>query len=230
MLSDGGLIVEAIERKDFKNIGIRSGMLSDNATKALNEIDQIGVSPAFEPVKEEFKLELQEYAQVGYYSAMGVVDADCADACMEKHLGKVFEHMKRGIELLRQKGLIEEKSPEASTKYLPASTPKTTTQASVKSWHPAAIFTGSNDRTTAPFTIRGDRWRVRYTVDGDYEWGAFYALVYPVGETVMYISSWDCDGGYCYDTQHIYEGNDDYYFKVIAANLDSWELVVEDYY
>ena len=216
--SNYDLIKNALNRRDPESIEIYSGMLYDDAKKALSEIDQIGVSPALKPSKDEFKLALQDYKQVGYYGARGATNVDDVETTIE-YVDRAYEHLKRADDILIQNGYTIEKSPKS-----------TTTQASVKSWHPVTTFTGSNDRTTAPFTIRGDRWRVRYTVDGDYDWGLFVAYVYPVGETVMYVSSWDCDGGYCYDTQHIYEGNDDYYFEVLAANIDSWKLEVENFY
>lgn len=108
---------------------------------------------------------------------------------------------------------------------IPTSTPKP------KKWHSVTSFSGSSDKTTQPFTIKGDEWRVKYEVkSSEPEYAVFGAYVYPRGETVMYVSSWDCTMKECSDMQYIYEGNGDYYFSVIAANIDSWNLDVEDYY
>jgi len=100
-----------------------------------------------------------------------------------------------------------------------------------KKWHSVTTFSGSNDKTTKWFTIKGDEWRVTYTARGDSDWGGFYTFVYHRGETAGFVAKWDCMTIIpCSGTQYIYEGNGDYYFKVGAANLDSWKLEVEDYY
>lgn len=111
---------------------------------------------------------------------------------------------------------------------IPLPTPKSTPKP--KTWHQVTSFSGSDDKTTQPFSIKGNEWRVKYRTKGDPEYAAFGVFVYPRGETVMYVSSWDCDRGSCSDMQHIYEGRGDYYFVVVAANLDSWKLEVEDAY
>ncbi|KAF5432305.1 hypothetical protein C5S35_17295, partial [Candidatus Methanophagaceae archaeon] len=75
-----------------------------------------------------------------------------------------------------------------------------------------------------------DEWRVKWSIEGDPDYAFFYVFVYPRGETVSYVSHWNCDKAPYSDTQYIYEGNGDYYFVNGAANLDSWKLEVEDYY
>jgi len=96
-------------------------------------------------------------------------------------------------------------------------------------WHTVTTFSGSNDKTTSSFTIKGDEWRVKYTVSGDPEY-AFFGVFLRSKKTDRSVSSWSCDEGDCSDTQYIYKGYGDYYFEVWAANLDSWKLEVEDYY
>ena len=106
----------------------------------------------------------------------------------------------------------------------PTPTPKS------KKWHSVTSFSGSSDKTTQSFTIKGDEWRVEYTVKSSSEYGAITIKVYPRGETTMFIADWDCWEAPCSGTEYIYKGNGEYYFKVGAANLDSWKLEVEDYY
>lgn len=108
-------------------------------------------------------------------------------------------------------------------------------------WHTVTSFNGSRGTTTSTFTIKGTQWRVNYTVIGTTyksHWQGFYDAGFTgMGFTVFvlpdYVSTWDCDSD-CAGTQHIYREEEDssenYYFKVIAANLDSWTLKVEDYY
>jgi len=116
---------------------------------------------------------------------------------------------------------IEEKTAPA-----PAPTPET------KTWHPVITFTGSEDETTSPFTIRGDEWRINYTVnpvEGRTDHSIFSVHVYPENETIVSVSSWQCSFESCNGTKYISKGNADYYIEVIASS-NSWKLEVEDYY
>ena len=117
-------------------------------------------------------------------------------------------------------GIEEQTYPGPS----PTPTPET------KTWHSVITFSGSEDKTTPPFTIKGDEWRVNWTVNSSSKYPRLSVFVYPRGETVSYVSHWSCSKAYYSDTQYIYEGSGDYYFDVCAANLDSWKLEVEDYY
>lgn len=112
----------------------------------------------------------------------------------------------------------------------PKVSPTPTPTSKPKKWHSVTSFTGSGDKTTSSFTIKGNEWRVKYEAKSSKPEYAFLSVyVYRKGATIS-VSSWDCYQEECSDTQYIYKGNGDYYFKVIAANLDSWELKVEDYY
>jgi len=119
---------------------------------------------------------------------------------------------------------------EEHTYPRPSPTPSPTPTPETKTWHSVITFTGSEDKVTQPFTIKGDEWRVKWSVSSSSDWPYFYVFVYPRGETVSYVSHWSCDQPYYSDTQYIYEGNGDYYFDIGAANLNSWKLEVEDYY
>ncbi len=65
---------------------------------------------------------------------------------------------------------------------------------------------------------------------GDSDYTHFSVYVYPRGQTSGSVSNWRCDNSYGVGIEHIYKGAGDYYFKIGAANLDSWKLEVEDYY
>jgi hypothetical protein len=106
----------------------------------------------------------------------------------------------------------------------PAPTPE------AKTWHSVITFSGSEDKKTAPFTIKGDEWRVKWSVSSSSDYPYFYVFVYPRGQTSGSVSNWRCAEAPYSDTQYIYEGAGDYYFNIGAANLNSWKLEVEDYY
>ena len=95
-------------------------------------------------------------------------------------------------------------------------------------WHSVTSFSGSEDKTTSSFTIKGDEWRVEYTTSSSSDYSYFSLWVYPRGERS--VGFWSCDKQRCSDTQHIYKGNGDYYLDINAANLDSWKVTVDDYY
>jgi hypothetical protein len=96
-----------------------------------------------------------------------------------------------------------------------------------KSWHTVTTFSGQGDKDTDSFTIKGDKWKITWTTTYDNEeYAGFYGFAYPEGETVMYATSFDGLSG---DTT-VHEGNDQYYLKIITANLDSWSVTIEDYY
>lgn len=95
-------------------------------------------------------------------------------------------------------------------------------------WVTVKTFSGKGDKTTAPFTISGSKWRVSWTVKADDpEYAAFGFFVYPEGETAIYVESISQDGVGS-DTTYIYQGNDRFYIAVLAANLKSWTIKVED--
>jgi hypothetical protein len=90
------------------------------------------------------------------------------------------------------------------------------------------IFTGQSDKTTQPFYISGAKWRITWTANAESpEFGVFGFFVYPEGETAMYVESVSHDGSGS-DITYIYQGNNSFYIKVLAANLQSWTIEVED--
>lgn len=95
-------------------------------------------------------------------------------------------------------------------------------------WVTVTTFTGKSDKTTAPFHISGAKWRINWTVKADEpEYAGFHFFVYPEGETVMYVESVSQDG-IGSDTTYIYTGNGSFYITVLAANLKSWTIEIED--
>ena len=82
IISDQNLIAsaaESAERFDCEGVEVYSGMLYDDANKALNEIDQFFISQRLKTSKDEFKLALQNYKQAGYYGEKGARNHDAND-------------------------------------------------------------------------------------------------------------------------------------------------------
>ena len=99
--TDLKLLTRATNRLDFESVGVYSGMLYDDAKKALDEIDQFYVSPAFTQSKNEFKLALQDFTQAGYYGEMGGRNHDTADiyTCSD-YMGSAGRHLLRATDLI----------------------------------------------------------------------------------------------------------------------------------
>ncbi|RCV64460.1 hypothetical protein C5S53_08600 [Methanophagales archaeon] len=100
-----------------------------------------------------------------------------------------------------------------------------------KTWNLVDTIEGSGDKTTRPFTIKGDEWRINYTVKTPI-WitnSSFRASVYSEDQAKGRVTQWDCDGCSCDDTEYIDEGNGEYHIKV-TSDVDNWKLVIEDYY
>jgi hypothetical protein len=126
---------------------------------------------------------------------------------------------------------IEEKTGLSPTPTpTPTLTPTPTPEA--KTWHSVITFTDRDYKKSEPFTIKGDEWRINYTVnpvEGRTDHSIFNVHVYPENETIVSVSSWQCSFESCNGTKYIYEGNAVYYIEVIASS-NSWKLEVEDYY
>ena len=109
----------------------------------------------------------------------------------------------------------------------------TPTTSETGDWHELTTFNGVNWETTDVFNIKGSKFRMTYTTNpGEYpEYAAFSFFVYPEGETTMYTESIMTNMGTSgTDSSISYAGAGNYYLKVIAANLDSWNIKIEEYY
>lgn len=97
-------------------------------------------------------------------------------------------------------------------------------------WNTVETFTGEGNDITPLFRISGTEWRVTWRVDAEYpEYAVLDLFVYPEGTHNLLTKRISLAGASTGATAHIYEGGQDYYIKVIAANLDSWTIAVEDY-
>lgn len=115
--------------------------------------------------------------------------------------------------------------PEASQ---PEPSPEET--ATGTEWSTVQTFTGKESKDTPPFNISGTKWRIIWTADVQYpEYAVFNILVYPQDTPGLITKRISYSEGASGDTAYIYEGGQDYYLKVIAANLNNWNIIVEDY-
>lgn len=95
-------------------------------------------------------------------------------------------------------------------------------------WHEVTTFSGTQNKNTDTFETRGSKFRLTYTVRPDNEYSLFSFYVYPDGEDKVYKDTASLNSGT--DTTTIYSGSGKYYLKIIAANLEGWNIKVEDYY
>ncbi|RCV65421.1 CASH domain-containing protein [Methanophagales archaeon] len=100
-----------------------------------------------------------------------------------------------------------------------------------KTWHYVSTFTGTKGRTTEPFAIKGDVWRVKWLVKISSTFSFFYVHVFSERQARDVVAEWSWSEENSHrDTKYIHEGNGSYYFSVSAMDIDEWELEVEDYY
>lgn len=86
---------------NVEDIKAYSGILYDDAKKALDEIDQFDVSPALKPSKDEFKLALQDFKQSGYYGKKGARNKDVDDIeTSADYAESAVRHAERTADLL----------------------------------------------------------------------------------------------------------------------------------
>jgi len=96
------------------------------------------------------------------------------------------------------------------------------TNAQSYTWETVKVFTGTNDVTTATFTVTEDARFVWTTTTSYPEYDAFAVFVYPQGETNMYETEFEGVSG----TSYLYaEGT--FYMVVLTANLNSWRIEVQ---
>lgn len=110
----------------------------------------------------------------------------------------------------------------------------TNTDSSDAKWHSVANFSGSGDKDTSTFTIKGDKFKVKVTANtesSEYAMWTFFA--YPEGETALYEGDGSIDTFNANTETDEFEVTADpgnYYLSVLSANLESWEVEIFDYY
>jgi hypothetical protein len=124
---------------------------------------------------------------------------------------------------------LPQQPPPVTASQPPEELPTVDEVADGDEWTTVQTFTGEGNETTPPFHISGTEWRITWAIDAEYpEYAAFDLFIYPEGTHSMFTERISYSGGSTGDTVYVYEGGQDYYVKVIAANLRSWTIRVED--
>ncbi len=94
---------------------------------------------------------------------------------------------------------------------------------------PVVTFTDKKDKTTDLFKIENSKWRIDWkaTASND-KWSGFDLIIYRKGETGRYVEIISQTGGNPEGTNYIYEGEGDFYIKVITANISDWEIKISE--
>lgn len=92
---------------------------------------------------------------------------------------------------------------------------------------PVIIFSDKKDLTTAVFKIKGSKWRVDWKATAtNSKWSGFNIMVYRKGETLRYIDIFAHSVGRPDGTDYVYDGEGDYYLKVLTSNISNWEIKI----
>ena len=116
--------------------------------------------------------------------------------------------------------------PAPSPPSVPPSSPPQVSPSQPTTFEPI-VLTGSGSKTSPPFTVTTDEWIIdwSYTSD-DPEWYVVFGFfVYPRGETTSFVESilfpQNTNG-----STYSYAGSGEYYIKVEASNIKSWNITI----
>ena len=90
------------------------------------------------------------------------------------------------------------------------------------------IITGIGDKASQPFRVTTKEWIVNWSYVPYPEYpqlAVFSFFIYPRGETVIFVELMLVPEGTSGST-YSYAGAGEYYIKVIADNVKSWEIVI----
>ena len=107
--------------------------------------------------------------------------------------------------------------------------PEPTPTPEAETWHSVDRFYGKGSKETTPFSIKGNKWRVKWKADGGFQSSAIHVEVYKIVFMNNLVDQWRSKAPSS-GTRENYEGPGKYFFYVTATDLDYWELKVEDYY
>ena len=103
LYTDLDMISSATNQGNLINMKTYYGLLNEDSTKALSEIDQFNVSPDMRPAQTEFKFALQDLKQAGTYGEDGTenLDADTMRICGD-YMDSASEHLTSSNEYLNR--------------------------------------------------------------------------------------------------------------------------------
>ncbi len=107
------------------------------------------------------------------------------------------------------------------------------------SWLAVTTVSGFGDKTTDTFGVTGSKFRLTWSATADAECidlfapddcpAAFSFFVYPEGETVLFVESVSHFDFNSASDETIVFRSGSFYVQVLSANLDSWEIAVDEW-
>lgn len=130
--------------------------------------------------------------------------------------------------------ILSPDSNTSTTTSTPTSTQTATPVQTEPTWHSVATFTGTGDKETDSFTIKGQKFKVKITATTEsLQYGSISFFTYPEGETRSYAGYGAIDS-FSQSTETdefmVTASPGSYYLSVLAANMKNWKAEVFDYY
>jgi hypothetical protein len=227
-----GLVVSFLQPQSYANIGVTA--LSTTASLSQRAIvEKASLQDA------GFTVESESYSVVSQMS--------CYEFIVSKDFGSydVKERMLIFTEEGREYGVVYAASPQYYEMYMPtfesclktfrpyasATEDNTTPSNVIQTYEPVTTITGSSDQTTNYFNIATNEWKLTWSYTPKTtgaEFALFSVFIYPKGENTFYVDAVTKMGGT--DTNgmtYVHEGSKNYYFKIIASNLQDYTITVE---
>lgn len=114
-----------------------------------------------------------------------------------------------------------------------STTPQEPNSVQEKTWHSVFNFTGANNKVSSPFTIKGDKFKIKYSANAtDPEFGSLDIYIYRERNNTYFVQwvNLDTSQKNYRDESYVYTGPGSYYLDVGTANLKSWKVEVFDYF
>lgn len=118
----------------------------------------------------------------------------------------------------------------------PTTTDNQQTSTAQATWHSVTTFTGTGNKQTNAFPIKGNKYKVKITANAEadaLEYAGISFFGYPEGESDAYNGYGDMSTfsqTTMTDEFEVTARPGNHYLKVIAANLVDWKIEVFDYY
>ena len=126
--------------------------------------------------------------------------------------------------------------PQAAESPPPAQPPSADEAVDGEEWNTVQTFAGGTNETTPPFHVSGTEWRISWAIDAEYPESAVLELFvyrqdapYAIWDSILHSGG---NGGTVtyfvpYHIPHD-ETDRDFFIKVLARNLRSWTITVEE--
>lgn len=130
------------------------------------------------------------------------------------------------ILILAVTSMYSDQNPQTTTTNTPTSNQPT--------WHSVANYSGSGDKTTDSFTIKGTKFKIKYSITREEtDYGLFYLYVHPEGQNSNMVANFgltDVSKLNESDESYVYEGPGTYYIETMVSSIKEWNVEIFDYY